>query len=325
VSGPADRAAPNADPGKAPAPQPEGGVQDSGLRERPSAVPAVEELVRVVALDGPAGSGKSTVARLVAERLGWRFIDTGATYRAATLAVLRAGVPLDDEAAVVRAVTTAHVVLREATSGGGALLNGDDVSVEIRGPEVTGAVSRVSAVPAVRAHLIAVQRQAMGTQGAVVEGRDIGTVVAPLAAVKVYLDATPEARARRRAADVQTGLPSPLGSPLGSSGPDGTPEAAHATASVTPAVAERVQRDLSRRDALDSQTNALEASDGAVHLETSELTLDQVVQAVLDLAAAAGFVPESERAGKHDHHRGGHAARREASDDGAGSSAGERR
>ncbi|MCU1691653.1 MAG: (d)CMP kinase, partial [Frankiales bacterium] len=110
-------------------------------------------LTRVVALDGPAGSGKSTVAKRVALALGWRYVDTGATFRAATVAVLRAGVPLDDADAVTAVVLGADVVLGTDAAAPRVLLDGDDVTSAVRSPEVTAAVSAVSAVPAVRAHL----------------------------------------------------------------------------------------------------------------------------------------------------------------------------
>lgn len=226
---------------------------------------ASDSLRRVIALDGPAGSGKSTVARQAALALGWRFVDTGATYRAATLAVLRAGVA-DDPEAVVRVATGARIELSTDPHESWVRLDGDDVTSEIRSLGVTAAVSAVSAVPAVREHLVAVQRAAMGTEGAVVEGRDIATVVAPRAAVKVYLDATPEERARRRAGEVRT------------------------ADQEDPAAFERaVKAALEQRDALDSQTNKLEASDGAVHLDTTELSLTQVVEAVVELARQAGL------------------------------------
>ncbi|MFN2536557.1 MAG: (d)CMP kinase, partial [Mycobacteriales bacterium] len=162
-------------------------------------VPDVEHLVRVVALDGPAGSGKSTVARLTARRLGWRFVDTGASYRAVTLAVLRAGADPQDGTQCLQVAQSARVELRTDPDETGVLLDGEDVSQAIREPEVTAAVSAVSSHPEVRARLVALQRAAMGTEGAVVEGRDIATVVAPRAALKVYLDARPEVRAARRA------------------------------------------------------------------------------------------------------------------------------
>lgn len=231
-------------------------------------LPGPAELVRVVALDGPAGSGKSSVARRVAAELGWRFVDTGATYRAVTLAVLRAGVDPADTPAVLEAASAAHVQLGTDPDVPAVSLDGIDVSTEIRSSEVTAHVSAVSALPAVRTLLIALQRHAMGTEGAVVEGRDIATVVAPRAAVKVYLDARPEVRAQRRAAETHAG--------------------AHVSAL---AESERaVARDLARRDTVDSHTNPLEASDGAVHLDTSDLTLDEVVRAIVLLVREAGLV-----------------------------------
>jgi cytidylate kinase len=221
----------------------------------------------VIAVDGPAGSGKSTVARLTAEALGWKFVDTGATYRAAALKVLRSGVDPADAAAVAGAVSTAQIALAVDPAHPGVWLDGEDVSAEIRGPAVTSAVSAVSAVPAVRAQMIELQRRSMGVQGAVVEGRDIATVVAPHAAVKVYLDARPEVRAQRRAGET----PQVLGE------------------STQEALLSEVQAALEHRDALDNQTNLLEASDGAVHIDTSELTLPEVVAAVVSLAERAGL------------------------------------
>jgi cytidylate kinase len=243
--------------------------------------PDVAALRKVVALDGPAGSGKSTVARLTAQALGWRFVDTGATYRAVTLHVLRAGVPFEDENAVARVAEEADVVLDVDPASSRVLLGGEDVSTEIRSPEVTAAVSAVSALPAVRARLVLLQRRLMGTDGAVVEGRDIATVVAPHAAVKVYLDAREEVRAQRRAAESSPGV--------GSSASSGGRRSAGST------TASRqlgdVQESIRRRDALDNQTNKLEVSEGAIHLDTSELTLGEVVTAVVALVRAAGYEP----------------------------------
>ena len=165
----------------------------------------------VVALDGPSGSGKSTAAKGVARALGWRYVDTGATYRAATLAVLRAGTDLGDPAAIAARVdqVLAADQLRLSTDPDAPTvrLGDDDVSEQIRSAEVTASVSAVSAVPAVRAGLVALQRRLMGTDGAVAEGRDIGSVVAPDAAVKVYLDADQAVRAQRRAAEAPTRAP----------------------------------------------------------------------------------------------------------------------
>jgi cytidylate kinase len=228
----------------------------------PAVQPEPEDLVRVVALDGPAGTGKSTVARLTAARLGWRFVDTGATYRAVTLAVLRNASDPEDASACTAAARDADIRLNTDPSAPGVWLDGEDVSSAIRSAEVTAAVSAVSSHPGVRQVLVALQRRAIGRDGAVVEGRDIATVVAPRAAVKVYLDARPEVRAARRAGEL-------------------------ATASVP---TELVQAALAARDRRDSETNALSATDGAVHLETSELTLEQVVDEVVALVAAAGLV-----------------------------------
>jgi len=224
---------------------------------------------RVIALDGPSGSGKSTVARQVAARLGWRYVDTGATYRAATLAVLRAGVDPADPTAVAAAVAIVRIELSTDPSAPAVLLDGEDVSTEIRGPAVTSAVSAVSAVAPVRARLVALQRALAGTEGAVLEGRDIGTVVMPQAPVKVYLDASPEVRAARRAGDADAGVAAASGGSL-----LGT-----------------VAADLARRDRLDSSRaqDPLRAAPGAVHLDSSALDAAAVVAHVLALAEDAGL------------------------------------
>lgn len=221
--------------------------------------------VRVIALDGPSGSGKSTVAREVARQLGWCYVDTGASYRAATLAALRAGVDLQDHAAVAEVVEQARIVLTTDPTAGGVSLDGEDVSGRVRGPEVTAAVSAVSAVPAVRRHLVRLQRALAGEDGAVLEGRDIGTAVFPEAAVKVYLDADAEVRAGRRASDSDSGV---------------------AGGGVAAIVA-----DLARRDRLDSTRAAspLQAAPDAVHLDSTALDADEVVAAVLALALEAGL------------------------------------
>lgn len=234
----------------------------------PTGTPSAAELVNVIALDGPAGTGKSSVSRSTALALGWRFVDTGATYRAATLAVLRAGVDPEDADAVIREVRGAKVGLVTDPQAPTVLLDDEDVSQEIRSVEVTAAVSAVSGVPAVRALLVELQRAAAGRQGAVVEGRDIATVVAPYAVLKVYLDARPEVRARRRAGELAS-----LGPVAGEN-------------SVT-----AVEAALNKRDKRDGQTNKLRASYSAVHLDTSDLTLDQVVAAVVGLARGRGVLP----------------------------------
>lgn len=157
-----------------------------------------------VAIDGPAGAGKSTVARRLAERLGFLHVDTGALYRTVALAAQRAGAAWDDEAAVasVAAALVSEVRIHlERPAGSGAMrviLDGEDVSAHIRTPEVSAGASRVSAIPAVRKALLDLQRQAGASGGVVLEGRDIGTVVFPDAEVKLFLTASPEERANRR-------------------------------------------------------------------------------------------------------------------------------
>jgi cytidylate kinase len=162
----------------------------------------------VVTIDGPAGSGKSTLARLLADRLGFRFLDSGAMYRALTLKALRGGVDPADEDATAALLRRTEIRLADGSGGQRAYLDGEDVSEAIRGPAVTAAVSRVAAHRRVREGMVERQRAFVREgrgRGVVVEGRDIGTVVFPDAAVKFFLDAVPEERARRRAA--QTGGP----------------------------------------------------------------------------------------------------------------------
>jgi cytidylate kinase len=209
----------------------------------------------IVTLDGPSGTGKSTVSRAVASLLALPHLDTGAFYRAATLAVIRAGVD-PDEADAVADVVGAIVLDQE---DGVMSLDGEDVSSEIRGPGVTADVSRVAANPEVRRTLVSHQRRWVARHGAraVVEGRDIGSVVFPDATVKVFLDARPEVRARRRA---------------GETGAD------HAT----------VLEDLGRRDRFDSSRTAspLTVPEGAVVVDTSDLGFDEVVARVVELVSA---------------------------------------
>lgn len=232
---------------------------------------------RVIALDGPSGSGKSTVARGLASRLGWRYVDTGATYRAATLAVLREGADLADPDEVAATVAAVRIELSTDPASPAARLDGEDVSVLIRSPAVTAAVSAVSAVPAVRALLVALQRELAGSGGAVLEGRDIGTAVVPDAVLKVFLDAAPAVRASRRAGDAEAGVAGDAEAGVPAR-PDG--------------LLERVAADLARRDRLDSSRAAspLQAAQDAVHLDSSALDAEAVIERVLDLARAAGLV-----------------------------------
>jgi cytidylate kinase len=203
----------------------------------------------LIAIDGPSGVGKSTTARRVAERLGWQYLDTGAMYRAAALALHRAGILLTDRPALERLLAGLDL----AQSGGRMYLAGEDVSEAIRSPEATRLVTPVSADVRVREVLVDQQRH-LGASGRwVVDGRDIGTVVFPHACCKIFLTATPEARARRRFLELQAKGQSP--------------------------VLEEVLADLQRRDQADSTRAAspLRKADEAVELDSSDLSLDQVV------------------------------------------------
>lgn len=165
----------------------------------PEAEPASRDAPLVVAIDGPSGVGKSTVARMVARALGVPMLDTGAMYRAVALDVLEAGVDLDDRDAVLAVAANAEVHLRPDGAGGlDVLLDGTPVGDRIRTPEVSDATSRVAVHPEVRARMVAAQRAGAAMTGAVVEGRDIGTVVFPDTPHKFFLDARPEVRAARR-------------------------------------------------------------------------------------------------------------------------------
>jgi CMP/dCMP kinase len=198
----------------------------------------------VVAIDGPAGAGKSSVARAVARELGFTYLDSGAMYRSVALAALRRGVPAAEIAALV------HIDLTD-----GVMLDGEDVSDLIRTPEVSEAASRVAADPAVRTAMVAEQRRLLSAGDWVAEGRDIGTVVAPDARLKVFLTASPQERARRRAAE----------------------RGADADA-VLAELAERDERDETRA------ASPLHAAPDAVVLDTSGLSLEQVVRQVAELA-----------------------------------------
>ena len=216
---------------------------------------------RRIAIDGPAGTGKSTLARALARRLGGAYLDTGAMYRVATLQVLRAGIDPEDADAVIAA--SADLPLEIGTDAGSecVLLAGEDVSDEIRTARVTAQVSAVSAVPAVRENLVELQRRLASGGGTVVlEGRDIGTVVLPDAEVKVYLTASPEVRARRRTEqDLAAGREADYGE-------------------VLAAVIERDRKDSTRA------ASPLRPADDAVVIDTSDLTLDQVLDRLVALA-----------------------------------------
>jgi CMP/dCMP kinase len=214
----------------------------------------------VVAMDGPSGSGKSSTARGVARRLGLRYLDTGAQFRAITWWMLQHDVDLDNPAAIAARADAPLLVSGTDPDTPTITVDGVDVAGPIRTQEVTTAVSAVSAVPEVRARLLREQRDIIGSGGIVVEGRDIGTVVAPDAPVKVFLTADPVARAARRTAEV-----------AGS-----TVEATH--------------QDLIRRDRADSGRAAapLTMADDAHHIDGTPYTLDEVIDQVVVLVEKAG-------------------------------------
>jgi len=213
-----------------------------------------------IAVDGPAGTGKSSVSRGLARALGSRYLDTGAMYRIVALAVLRAGIDPTDAARVARLVPDVRLAVGADADGDRFYLADDDVSAQIRGAAVTGAVSAVSAVPAVRQRLVELQRQlAAGPDGIVVEGRDIGTVVLPDAELKVFLTASPQTRARRRnEQNVAAGQPDDYAGVLA---------------------------DVQRRDHLDSTRAAspLLPADDAVIVDTSAMTEAAVVEYLIGL------------------------------------------
>jgi len=207
----------------------------------------------IIAIDGPGGSGKSTVARAVARRLGFTYIDSGAMYRAVALWALRLGMSLDDLHRLEQLAREARIELPNDR----VLLNGEDVTAEIRDPRVSEAASQVAACPGVRRAMRDEQRRIGSAGPAVMEGRDIGTVVFPDARVKIFLDAQPEKRAERRAAELGTTVEE-----------------------VARELAARDERDRSRMEA------PLTQAPDAEYLDTTHLTLDQAEEAVLKLVRA---------------------------------------
>ena len=209
----------------------------------------------VVAMDGPSGSGKSSTSRGVATRLGLRYLDTGAMFRAMTWWMLQHGVDVDDAAAVAAKADAPLLISGTDPLAPTITVDGVDVAEPIRSQQVTSAVSAVSAVPEIRERLLREQRDIIGHGGIVVEGRDIGTVVAPDAPVKVYLTADPAARAARR------------------------------TAEMAGSTVQDTHQDLIRRDRLDSgrATAPLQMADDAHHIDTTAFTLDEVIDQVVAL------------------------------------------
>ena len=212
----------------------------------------------VVAVDGPSGAGKSSASRSAAIALGLRYLDTGSMYRALTWWLLDQSVEVSDAAAVARLAAEPAIEVGTDPHAPWTRVNGIDVSAAIRTPEVTAAVSTVAAVPEVRGHLVAQQREIIANaQGIVAEGRDIGTVVAPDAQVKVFLTAQSAARADRRAAEASWSAISP----------------------------QQTQVELDRRDRLDAAQSGKAAD--AVEIDSTRLDLDQVVDIIVRLAQVA--------------------------------------
>ena len=215
-------------------------------------------------MDGPSGSGKSSTSRGVAARLGLRYLDTGAQFRAFTAWMIDHQVDFSDPSAIAAAAAEPEIVSGTDPEDPTITVDGRDVAVEIRSQAVTDHVSAVASVPEVRERLLHLQRDIIGDGGIVVEGRDIGSVVAPGAEVKVYLTADPTARAARRTAENGAGS------------------------------VEATQVDLLRRDAIDSGRAVAPATmpEGAVHIDTTPYSLDEVVDQVVELVReAAGSHP----------------------------------
>ncbi len=211
-----------------------------------------------IAIDGPAGAGKSTVARLVAEELGYTYVDTGAMYRALALLALRCGVDAQDEEKLARLAESARLELMPGENGALKIfLNGEDVSREIRDPSVSQVVSHVARVPAVRRRLAELQRALARGGGVVMEGRDIGTAVLPGAEVKVFLTASVAERARRRREEL--------------------------AARGYKVNQRQVEEEIIQRDALDSsrEVDPLMPAPDAFVIDCSSLTVEQVVRAII--------------------------------------------
>ncbi|MFA5084833.1 MAG: (d)CMP kinase [Candidatus Omnitrophota bacterium] len=216
----------------------------------------------IVAIDGPAGSGKSTVSKIVAKKLALLYIDTGAMYRALTLKAMRLGLNLEDEDALVSLAKSSRISLEEKDKLN-VFLDGEDVSLAIRTPDVTANVKYIARVPGVRHEMVALQRS-IGQKygGAILEGRDIGTVVFPNADYKFYLDASPEERAKRRCRELI--------------------ESGEAVSELS------VKKDILTRDNSDMKRSvgALKRCDDAIFIDTTDLSIDGVAEKILSYICA---------------------------------------
>jgi len=213
-----------------------------------------------IAIDGPAGAGKSTIAKIVAESLGFTYIDTGAMYRAVTYKAMQQNIHLDDEAKLAEMLAASSIELKPSPKGQLVFLDGENVSDAIRSNEVTSSVSQVAAHAKVRELLVAQQQKLAANGGVVMDGRDIATHVLKNAELKIFMSATVEERARRRYIDNEKrGIASSL---------------------------EKLQEDIALRDKMDSEREAsplIQAAD-AIYLDTTELSIDAAAQAILKLA-----------------------------------------
>ena len=228
-----------------------------------------------IAIDGPAGAGKSTIARLAAKRLGFVYVDTGAMYRAIALYFLRKGIRPEDVQTIASLVQGAEITIRYVDGTQQVILNGEDVSGQIRTEEVGNMASATSAIPAVRAHLMELQRNLAASANVIMDGRDIGTCILPDADVKIFLTASTSVRAMRRYRELQEkGMMCNL---------------------------EEIEQDIIERDARDMnrETAPLKQAEDAMLLDSSDMTLEQVVQAILEAAFSRGLAPGSQKASDH--------------------------
>lgn len=228
-----------------------------------------------IAIDGPAGAGKSTIARLAAKRLGFVYVDTGAMYRASALYFLRKGIRPEDVQTIASLVQGAEITIRYVDGTQQVMLNGEDVSGQIRTEEVGNMASSISAIPAVRAHLLELQRNLAASANVIMDGRDIGTCILPDADVKIFLTASTSVRALRRYRELQEkGMMCNL---------------------------EEIEQDIIERDARDMnrETAPLKQAEDAMLLDSSDMTLEQVVQAILEAAFSRGLAPGSQKASDH--------------------------
>ncbi|MFJ8235163.1 (d)CMP kinase [Ureibacillus sp. NPDC094379] len=213
-----------------------------------------------IAIDGPAGAGKSTIAKIVAEKLGYTYIDTGAMYRAVTYKALKQNIELDDAKELEQMVLNTSIVLKPSENGQLVFVDGENVSEVIRTNEVTANVSQVSAHPNIRQILVEKQQELAAAGGIVMDGRDIGTHVLKKAELKIFMSATVEERAKRRHIDnEQRGIPSSV---------------------------EQLIEEIAHRDKLDSEREAspLIQAEDAIYLDTTELSIAEAAHAILQLA-----------------------------------------